>query len=40
MSIEDVKLALYDCGIETYASEKEKAINKFKEKEVEKKENE
>ena len=40
MSIEDVKLALYDCGIETYASEKEKAINNFKEKESEKKENE
>lgn len=40
MSIEDVKLALYDCGIETYSSEKEKAINKFKEKEAEKKENE
>lgn len=40
MSIEDVKLALYDCGIETYALEKEKAINNFKEKESEKKENE
>lgn len=40
MSIEDVKLALYGCGIETYASEKEKAINNFKEKESEKKENE
>lgn len=40
MSAEDVKLALYGCGLKTYASEKEKAINKFKEKEAEKKENE
>ena len=40
MSIEDVKIALYDCGIETYASEKEKAINNFKEKESEKRDNE
>lgn len=40
MSLEDVKLGLYGYIIETYASEKEKAINKFKEKEAEKKENE
>lgn len=40
MSAEDVKLALYDCGIETYVLEKEKAINRFKEKESKKKENE
>lgn len=40
MSAEDVKLALYDCSIETYVSEKEKTISKFKEKEAEKKEDE
>ena len=40
MSIEDAKLALYGCGLTTYALEKEKAINNFKEKEAEKKENE
>lgn len=40
MSAEDAKLALYGCGLKTYASEKEKAINRFKEKESEKKENE
>ena len=40
MSLEDVKLGLYGYSIETYASEKEKAINEFKEKEAEKKENE
>lgn len=40
MSAEDVKLALYGCSLKTYASEKEEAINRFKEKESEKKENE
>lgn len=40
MSAEDVKLALYGCSFETYALEKEEAINRFKEKELKEKENE